>query len=125
MPPRFRPRFELEVPRSFGIDPQATWKSLGPTPSAAQREQRGAARIQHAVACWVRAAAIERFGSVAAYAKHFELDYQREGGLLRGDVVMRLEDVAGARLRLGLPIRIGSQPGEKAGGVALAEPTST
>jgi len=90
------------VPRRFAIDDQLfgkerviKWKS---TENLDDLEvgQRRAAQIQHHAALAIRAALNRsaRYHSVADYARAVDVSERRMAELLRGDIVMRLEDIA-------------------------------
>lgn len=99
--PRFEPRSYLREPGRFGRDPEAQWVSAVSF-SSGQLDQWGAARIQHRLACSIRVEMARQFRSVGTYAAASGQSPERLGRLLRGEVVMRLEDVANARRHLGV-----------------------
>ncbi len=63
-----------------------------------------ASQIQHAYAVAIRAAAKKCFGNVKSYATATDANYQRLAKVLRGEAIMRLEDIAAAHLYLGIPL---------------------
>jgi len=48
----------------------------------------------------IRGEAMRRYGSVKAYADAFGLSYQRLSAVLRGDQIIRLEDIVSAERNL-------------------------
>jgi len=104
--PRYRPRRYTSEPSVFGKAATIAWL---PAPSGSE-DQHLAAKMQH---FWARAIATEakrRHGSIKGYAQAVGVDYQRLTKILRGEAVMRLEDIASARLHLGSAIPLGSPP---------------
>jgi hypothetical protein len=92
--PRFRPRAYCRPEKSFGTDDAIRWLRAR---SEADADQLGAARIQHDLARRIRTALRGAELSVETYAQTHGLEPMRLRRLLRGDVIMRLEDVANAR----------------------------
>lgn len=101
--PRYRPRRYTSEPDVFGKGATIDWLPAAP----GTEEQHLAAQMQH---CWAVAITTEvksRYGSLKGYAKAANVDYQRLTKILRGDAVMRLEDIASARLHLGVAVALG------------------
>jgi hypothetical protein len=65
-------------------------------------DQLGTAKFQHAHAQQVRAALAVDGATIASYAKENGIDVTRLGRILRGDVIMRLEDMVNAERNLKL-----------------------
>ncbi|WP_166785948.1 hypothetical protein [Cryobacterium sandaracinum] len=65
-------------------------------------DQLGTAIRQHAHALQVRAALAADGVTIASYAKENGLDETRLGRILRGDVIMRVEDMVNAERNLKL-----------------------
>jgi len=92
------------VPRAFAIDDQLfgkqrviKWRpSDGYTDQ--ERDQLRGSQLQHLVSNVIREALARstRLHSAADYARAVDVSERRMGALLRGDVVMRLEDIAAA-----------------------------
>lgn len=98
--PRFRPHQFTSEPDAFGKAAIITWLPAGP----GGEDQLMASQFQHTYAVAIRAEARRRYGSLKEYAKAAGVDYQRLTKLLRGEAIMRLEDVASARRHLGAAI---------------------
>jgi hypothetical protein len=99
--PRFRPRRYTPDPKLFGKAPVIRWNDVV---TDQQATQVVASRIQHDYAVAIRAAADQQHGNLKAYAEATDADYQRLTRVLRGDAIMRLEDIADAHRHLGLPL---------------------
>jgi hypothetical protein len=68
-------------------------------------DQLGAAQLQHEYAYRIREALLSSGQTAKEFAEAHELDNTRFGRVLRGDVLMRFEDVANAERNLGLHLR--------------------
>jgi hypothetical protein len=101
--PRYRPKSYSLDPESFGKGP-VTWRMLPANASEDEKDQLGASVRQHEVARVIRFSARSRHGSVREYADVNRINYQRLTGVLRGDLLLRLEDIANAERNLGLSI---------------------
>ncbi len=101
--PRFQPRWYSLEPRVFGRARHVGWKDAY---GDQQRRQLLASQIQHDYAVAIRDAisASAVLGSVRDYAIKAGADYQRLAKVLRGEAIMRFEDVADAHRVLGLPL---------------------
>jgi len=99
--PRFRPRRYTPDPKLFGKAPEIRWNDAS---TEQQATQVVASRIQHDYAVVIRAAADRQHGNLKAYAEATDADYQRLARVLRGDAIMRLEDIADAHRHLGVPL---------------------
>lgn len=67
------------------------WKALGPEVSEAALR---AAKMQHHCAVQIRERMKEKKLTLKAYARATGSSYDRIGKMLRGEVIMRLEDIA-------------------------------
>ena len=102
---RFQPRAYAVNPKQFGVDPELVWRPTSARASADEQDQRGAAKLQHRLAIDIRKEAARQHESVRAYCEYHGLSYQRMTRMLRGEIVMRLEDAANARRNLGVEFR--------------------
>jgi len=105
--PRYRPRRYTSEPFAFGKAATIAWL---PVPLGSE-DQHLAAQMQHFYARAIATEAKRRYGSLKGYALAVSVDYQRLTKILRGEAVMRLEDIASARLHLGPTIPVVSRPG--------------
>jgi len=104
--PRFTPRQLCRVPKEFGKVEDPEWLAdFGQ--SDGWRDQLGAAQMQHrfSYAMRSRIRSVGR-GTVLGYAAETGADATRLGRMLRGEVIMRLEDIASAERHLDLSISI-------------------
>lgn len=98
--PRFRPR-DMASPshrRDFGKVQKIDWLE-GTTDAEASRI--AAARLQHALAVKITGRLRDKHLSIRNYAELAEIGYDRMAKVLRGEAVMRLEDVSDAERLLG------------------------
>ena len=103
--PRYRPNSYATDPAGFGrVD--VDWIPLDPDASEDQKDQLGASKRQHAIAKAIRAAARRKHGSVREHAELNQINYQRLTGVLRGDLILRLEDIANAERNLDLALEV-------------------
>lgn len=93
MPPRYHPRRYSAEPKGFGKVSSIRWRSVEP----GTEDQHLAAKIQHSWAVQISRAADERYGSLKAYAQTAGVSYDRLARVIRGEEIMRLEDIATAR----------------------------
>jgi hypothetical protein len=108
--PRFVPKSMCRPAEGFGRSASVQWESPARM-TAAQRDQLGAAEMQHHIAVAMRRAIESSVGSVAKYATEADVEPARVGRMLRGEIVMRLEDIAAADRHLGEAIRDAGWPG--------------
>lgn len=106
-----RPRDYLIVPAKFGTDAVVQWKKVKPSDISSLET----ARLQHECASAIRRSAKGLYGSVKKYCEASGQSYQRVGQVLRGDRVMRLDDIGSAVARLGLSVRFVSRYSEVSG----------
>lgn len=97
--PRFRPREFCAEPAAYGRASVVSWVE------ASDEQRAEAARLQHECAVRIRTEAMARFGSIGRYAEAIGQTPDRLRKVLRGEAVMQLEDLAAARIHLG--VRIG------------------
>lgn len=98
--PRFQPRLmATEADRSnFGKAVRISWLE-GSTDLEAKRI--AAARLQHAFAVKITATLRDKGLNIRSYAELAGVSYDRMAKVLRGEALMRLEDVADAERLLG------------------------
>ena len=94
---RYIPRWFAFDDQLFGKERAIKWKSGGNLEDS-ELDQRHAAQMQHSVAFAIRETLKRsaRYHSMADYARAVDVSERRMTDLLRGDVVMRLEDIAAA-----------------------------
>jgi hypothetical protein len=97
--PRFEPRAFTNEPDAFGLARAISWRDA----DSDHVDQANAARLQHLWALAIRAASKKQFGSVKAYSVAAQQNYDRLAKVLRGDTIMRLEDIAAAQRLLKIP----------------------
>ncbi|MFF2296537.1 hypothetical protein [Arthrobacter sp. NPDC058127] len=98
--PRFHPRL-MAVPSdrlNFGKDAEITWLD-GTTELEVSRIN--AARLQHDLARKITGRLRDKGHSIRSYAALTGIGYDRMAKVLRGEAVMRLEDVSDAERLLG------------------------
>lgn len=98
-------------PRSFAVDfhdfgsvRKIRWKPVGAL-SGPQLDYLLASQLQHAYAVRINEQITKLHGSVREYAKAAGHNYQRLGRMLRGEIVMRLDDISNAERQLGIGLR--------------------
>ena len=98
--PRFQPRRYTDEPQVFGKARNITWRVAGSDHDATQLV---ASQMQHDYAVAIRyAIADSPYRTVKGYAQATGADYQRLSKVLRGEAIMRLEDIADAHRHLGV-----------------------
>lgn len=98
--PRFRPR-QMALPgdrHKFGKVSEISWLQGSSESEASQIE---AARLQHALALKITARLREQGYSIRTYADLAGVGHDRMAKVLRGEALMRLEDVSDAERLLG------------------------
>ena len=95
--PRFQPRDYASSP-DFGMYAGIGWKK---SVSDKEHDRTNAARLQHMYAVAIRLKARARFKTIRAYADTCGVSYDRMAKVLRGEAIMRLEDIAQAERILG------------------------
>jgi hypothetical protein len=98
---RFTPRSYCTAQAHFGNRREVAWLYAS-NPSGSQIDQLRAAQIQHHVAFGIRSALHEFDMSVQDYADQVGVTANRMGRMLRGQIVMKLEDIAAAERLLDL-----------------------
>jgi hypothetical protein len=97
--PRFSPRRYIEDWESFGRVTGPRW--LDDVRSDHQRDQLAAAQLQHQFALRIYRAIRHQRKTLKAYAEMCDVPYDRLAKVMRGEVIMRLEDIAQAERILG------------------------
>lgn len=92
------PREYLVKPSEFGKRLDSEWKSGIPLSVLATSE------VQHRFSYIVRNSVKRKYGSVQAYCRSTNQDYQRLGRVLRGQTPMRIEDIGRAIEHLHLSV---------------------
>lgn len=100
VPPRFHPRQYTAEPRAFGKAATIEWKKV----PADEAIQHSAARMQHLWAVEITRAATLRFGNLKKYAEAAGISYDRLTRVIRGEEIMRLEDIATAHAHLSIQV---------------------
>ena len=95
--PRYRPRDFCVRPERFGQVGDVDWKPAA-TPDAIRHR---AAQMQHEWSKKIRRRMGEEGVSMKSFARRSGMSYDRVAKILRGDTIMRLEDIAAAQLILG------------------------
>lgn len=95
--PRFHPNSFTYEPLAFGKAEVIKWKDV-PLQDA---DRLLAAQIQHSLACLISKQARSKYGSLRAYAETADLNYDRLVKILRGEQILRLEDLAAAERHIG------------------------
>lgn len=101
--PRYRPRGYAEIPVEFGKYEEISW--LTPA-TVAEQDRLWAARWHHLYACRINKRLREGGRTVAEYAEMTGSGYDRLSKMLRGDVLIKFEDVAQAERLLGRILRV-------------------
>ena len=98
--PRFQPRLMAEPfdRHKFGKTVEISWLE-GST--ELEKRRIAAARLQHALAVQITARLREKRQNIRVYAEHAGVSYDRMAKVLRGEALLRLEDVADAERILG------------------------
>lgn len=97
--PRYRPRDFCDQPEFYGKFEPLSWRSA---PSAEERARLIAAQLQHRYSMRIQARLRERRETLKSYAARPETpSYDRLTKVLRGEAIMRFEDVGLAHLLLG------------------------
>ena len=97
--PRFVPRSWLRRPCQFGRCLAAQWRDPATT---AEQSELDAARRQNAITFQIRRALEEQGRTIRGYAEQTDYGYDRMTKLLRGEIVMRLQDITDAERILNL-----------------------
>ncbi len=105
--PRFRPQHYTTEPRAFGRAFDLVWRKPWPGPS---EDRLLASQMQNTYAFLIQDEAIRQHGSLKKYAEEAGVDYQRLTKLLRGEAIMRLEDIANAHRHLHIPFPKPDEP---------------
>ncbi|MBB5633121.1 ribosome-binding protein aMBF1 (putative translation factor) [Cryobacterium mesophilum] len=103
---RFRPRDCARTPAAFGYSREIRWADESGA-SDDRLDQIGTAKLQHEFAYRIRDALAARDLTVKDFAEMEGQDYFRWRRLLRGEIIMRLEDVT--RVERSLELRLVSE----------------
>lgn len=95
--PRYAPREYTDDPAAFGKAESLSWPQVTTT---VERSRRRAAVLQHLYVRRIRQRLKAKRMKVADFAERSGSSYYRMSRLLRGEIVMRLEDIAIADLLL-------------------------
>ena len=99
--PKYRPR-DWAAPEDrnlFGKEDEISWLEGG---SVVEVSRIDASRLQHTLTVRIRRRLREKGYTIHSYADRAGVSYDRMAKVLRGEAVMRLEDLADAELILGL-----------------------
>ena len=108
---RFNPRRFFRNDLDFGVpDRELIWRDRAEWPENASEDWARAAWLQHHLAQSMRTQIAARFPSMAAFAATAGMKPARLGRILRGDDIMRLEDIGLAERLLGLNVRLVEGP---------------
>ncbi len=94
--PRYEPRTFTHEPGAYGRAGVLSWCAVDERDKA----KLVAAKLQHEYALRIRTVACRKYGSLRGYARVAGLNYDRLSKVVRGEVLMRLEDIAMASLWL-------------------------
>lgn len=97
--PRFTPRRYTTDPDLFGKARVVGWQN--DLRSVHEQDRLAAAQMQHDYAFEIRRRVREQYKSMNQYAQAFGVSYDRLAKVMRGDAIMRLEDIAQAERLLG------------------------
>ena len=101
--PAYEPRSYAKQPDLFGKHSVMEWKPTAVGASNTTLDQIAAAKRQHVIAMAIHNAVMKNATSVRAYAaSRHEIEYSRFSGVLRGEYVMKLDDIAYAERDLEL-----------------------
>lgn len=75
------------------------WKATDSFPQA-EIDWFRASQMQHMIATKVRRKILSIYESVAEFSRYQEIDYRRLSCLLRGETILKLEDIAELERRL-------------------------
>jgi hypothetical protein len=112
MPTRkYVPRAFFQNDIDFG-DPtkKLLWRGRAEWPPNTNEDQAAAAWTQHLLAGAILSQVEARYASMLAFTKAAGINYDRFGRIVRGEYVMRLEDVALAGRLLGVQLRLIESP---------------
>ncbi|MEV0572779.1 hypothetical protein AB0H79_09725 [Micrococcus luteus] len=104
------PRSWARRPELFGRRVDVEW---GEAAAAAELAELDAARRQNVITVAIRRALDEQGWTIRWYAQQVGCSYDRMTRLLRGEIVMRLQDITDAEriLRVGITLTADSTPG--------------
>jgi hypothetical protein len=103
--PSYEPRSYARQPDLFGKYSVMEWKPIPDDASNTTLDQIAAAKRQHILAMAIHEAVMKSATSVRAYAaSRHEISYTRFAAVLRGEAVMKLDDIAYAERSLKLTL---------------------
>lgn len=109
--PRFTPRRFATEPNSFGRARVISWLDENDDEnkkrSGDERDRFAAARLQSQFAFLIRSRVRRKYKTLKAYADACGVPYDRLSKVMRGEVIMRFEDVVQAERILGEILRTG------------------
>ena len=91
--PRYVPRSWARQPEQFGRRADISWREPA---TGVERSELDAARRQNAITVLIRRALDEQGHTVRGYAEQTGYGYDRMTKLLRGEIIMRLQDITDA-----------------------------
>ena len=97
--PKFQPRRSAMSADQFGKAEFVIWRENPKSPTAA--EYLATAKMQHAYAVVIRKRARTKYQSIKGYAEACGVSYDRMTKVLRGEALMRLDDIGQAQHLLG------------------------
>ena len=103
---RYVPRSFAVTPTDFGQKSTIEWVSDADLPNK-EIDWLRASQLQHGFARQIRLAIGREFESVQEFADVNELDYRRLSRVLRGEAIMRLEELAAVERILTLSVLAG------------------
>ena len=103
---RYVPRSFAVTPTDFGQKSTIEWVSDADLPNK-EIDWLRASQLQHGFARQIRLAIGREFESVQEFADVNELDYRRVSRVLRGEAIMRLEELAAVERILTLSVLAG------------------
>ncbi|RYD00125.1 hypothetical protein SJ20_05790 [Micrococcus sp. MS-ASIII-49] len=108
--PRYVPCLWAREPGQFGRRLDVRWRDPA---TSVDRSELDAARRQNLVTVRIRGALDEQGRTIRWYAQQVGCSYDRMTRLLRGEIVMRLQDITDAEriLRLAITFTIETTPG--------------
>jgi len=104
---RYVPRKFFKNDLDFGTpDVKLVLKERTDWPAGATEDQARAAHLQHQVAQVMLTQITARYPSIQAFAAEIGMKPARFGRMVRGDNIMRLEDIGTAQRLLGLEVKL-------------------
>ncbi|MEX1080161.1 MAG: hypothetical protein WED09_13760 [Homoserinimonas sp.] len=101
---RYEPRSFAVDAHNFGRVRKVRWKP-DEAFTGSELDYLLASKMQHAYAVVINEQILDHHGSIREYAASAGHNYQRLGRMLRGEIVMRLDDITNAERQLGIGLR--------------------